>query len=56
LEYPKGSKELRYEGDTIDGVPSGNGTLIFKSGEKFEGQFEKGLIDGHGKLIYPGIE
>ena len=55
ITYSKENKELlSYEGNTIDGLPSGNGTLMFRNGDTFVGQFANGNIDGFGTLTYSG--
>ncbi len=39
IEYPDDEETfLRYEGDTRDGKPWGNGTMQYKSGETYTGQ------------------
>jgi hypothetical protein len=55
IDYPIENMELlSYEGNTVNGLPSGNGTVVFRNGEKFVGQFENGIVDGLGTLTYPG--
>ena len=44
---------LRYEGDTKDGVPEGQGKQYDKTGTLvYEGDFVSGLREGFGKLYY----
>jgi hypothetical protein len=55
INYPIDNTELlSYEGSTVNGLPSGNGTVVFRNGEKFVGQFKNGIMDGAGTLTYPG--
>jgi len=55
IDYPIDNTELvSYEGNTVNGLPSGNGTVVFRNGEKFVGQFQNGIVDGSGTLTYPG--
>jgi hypothetical protein len=54
IEYPETSKELRYEGDTVSGIPSGNGMMTYRNGDVFHGHFVNGDISGIGKLTYSG--
>ena len=40
-EFPT---ETRYDGDLVDGMFHGKGTLFFPNGSKYEGVWEKGLV------------
>jgi len=42
-----------YEGDLIDGVPHGKGTLTFSYGDVYEGDFVDGKFHGKGTLTLP---
>jgi len=43
----------RYEGQTRDGKPWGRGTMTYKNGEVYSGDWERGLRHGRGRLKYP---
>ena len=45
--YEKGE----YNGPLKDGLPNGNGTLIFKNGDLYTGEFKNGIIEGEGEYI-----
>ena len=42
----------KYEGSAKNGIPWGNGTLTYKSGDIYTGQFENGTQNGLGVLNY----
>eukprot|EP01017_Pseudomicrothorax_dubius_P026424 TRINITY_DN2948_c0_g1_i10.p1 TRINITY_DN2948_c0_g1~~TRINITY_DN2948_c0_g1_i10.p1 ORF type:complete len:516 (+),score=138.07 TRINITY_DN2948_c0_g1_i10:49-1548(+) len=48
--YPDGSK---YEGEALEGLPHGEGKMIFASGGSYEGHWELGQMEGLGKMYYP---
>ncbi len=52
IEYQGNSSFLKYEGQIIDGEPSGNGTMIYVNGEKYEGEWLAGKRNGIGNLSY----
>ena len=42
--------EVYYEGNIVDGLPEGNGRLVWDDGLMlYEGQFKKGRVDGFGR-------
>ena len=56
IPYGKGllynkNRNIKYEGEFIDGKYSGNGKLIYDNGNYYEGQFIDGLRHGQG-IIY----
>ena len=46
-------ERLSYEGFFENGVTSGNGTLKWKNGEKYEGNWKNGKEHGFGKQSFP---
>ena len=48
------TSEGYYDGPLQDGRPHGKGIFIWRSGVKYEGDFSRGIIEGHGKKTYPG--
>lgn len=42
----------RYQGDLLNGLPHGEGTMIYGDGSRYVGQWEKGVRVGIGKLKY----
>ncbi len=42
-----------YTGHCVAGVPDGSGTVLFRSGGRYEGGFEQGKIHGIGTWVYP---
>jgi hypothetical protein len=49
LDQPDGA----YTGQTLNGLPQGQGTKDFKNGDKYTGNFENGLPSGYGSLDTP---
>lgn len=47
--YKDGAK---YEGQLLNGVPEGKGTMVFADGGKYEGAFKKGVMEGKGVYHY----
>jgi hypothetical protein len=47
---------LVYEGQFLNGKPSGNGILTFPTGEHYEGEFSDGMRNGHGINTLPNGE
>jgi len=43
---------LNYEGEMKNGKPDGNGTMIYKNGDKYEGAWVKGQMEGIGTMLY----
>ena len=41
-----------YEGELVDGEPTGKGKLIWTSGNVYEGSFRAGQLHGKGKIFY----
>ena len=54
LIYSKDDKfnQVSYIGNLKDGKQSGKGKLVFKDGEKYEGDFENDLRNGFGVYTY----
>ena len=52
MKYGKESEYDNYEGAFKDGKFHGNGTLLWKNGDLFSGQFQKGFYNGYGKITY----
>lgn len=53
IHYPEDDERfLRYEGETKNGKPRGNGTMYYVSGGKYMGQWVDGLRHGHGVQTY----
>lgn len=50
IEYESGDV---YEGNTVNGKPSGSGKYIYRRGEILEGTFENGIPVGIGKITFP---
>ena len=48
IRYPFGE----YDGEVINEKPNGYGTMRFNSGERHEGRFSDGLLDGSGKIFF----
>ncbi len=44
-----------YHGQTLDGIPEGNGILKMASGGRYEGEFKAGQYHGEGTLEFPRI-
>jgi MORN repeat len=44
---------LRYEGQVLNKVPWGNGTMTYKNGETYSGQWSGGIKHGFGVQSYP---
>jgi hypothetical protein len=55
LTYPEDDKFERasYDGEWKEDKKSGNGTMIWKSGQKYVGAWSNDLYHGHGILTYP---
>ena len=39
-----------YKGETLDGLPHGQGALQWASGDSYTGEFQRGLIKGQGRI------
>lgn len=50
--YPTDDHEHKYEGQTRKGQPNGEEKMTLQNGETYEGHWEDGVMDGHGKLSY----
>lgn len=42
----------RFQGETCEGLPSGEGVAYFEGGHQYKGTFSKGLMDGHGVFTW----
>ncbi len=56
LTYAEDSTGLSYDGEWKEDKLSGNGTLIWKNGQKYVGEFKDGLRHGEGILYSPNNE
>ena len=52
IEYPQNETISKYEGSVKNGVPWGKGTLTYKNGDIYLGEFENGEKNGFGLLIF----
>ncbi|MBE6901472.1 MAG: hypothetical protein E7478_03275 [Ruminococcaceae bacterium] len=46
----------RYEGELVNGIREGRGTMYFKSGNIYKGEWHNGLMHGFGEFIYKSGE
>lgn len=46
----------KYNGEFKNGLPDGNGTYLWRTGETYTGYWKKGLRDGNGKYVYKYME
>ena len=53
LETEENIDYVKYEGDTVNGVPNGQGTFTWTNGKKYEGEFKDGGINGQGTETLP---
>ena len=42
-----------YQGDNVDNITSGKGTLIYPNGDKYEGEIIDNMANGKGTLYFP---
>ena len=52
LTFPLNEQCLSYTGDVINGVPWGNGTMIWRHGGTYTGQWNNNQKNGLGNLTY----
>ena len=45
-------EEVEYQGEWLDGMRHGKGTLTYKNGSIYEGEWQRGMKWGHGKMTY----
>ena len=50
VSFEDGSK---YDGQLVNGVPEGHGSIVFPEGGKYTGEFKNGMMDGEGVYNYP---
>jgi len=50
------NERVKYEGELTDGKPSGKGVFVYYDGDKYEGEWKKGLKHGNGKLKGTSID
>lgn len=51
ISFAKISKKIKkYSGDKKNGVPEGNGSVLFENGAKYVGSFHQGKYHGYGKF------
>ena len=53
LTYPNG---MFYGGGLKNGKPHGQGTMVFKNGDMYEGQWKDGKLDGKVKYTCSGLD
>jgi hypothetical protein len=53
LETEENIDYVKYEGDTVNGVPNGQGTFTYTNGRKYVGMFKDGKKYGKGKETFP---
>src|SRR5262245_20407715 len=41
-----------YDGQLVNGQPDGYGVYVFKSGNRYQGQFRNGIKEGRGKFTW----
>ena len=44
--------QAKYEGEIVDGIPAGLGTLTYPGGHKYEGDWKDGEQHGQGAMTY----
>ena len=44
--------QFTYTGNFSDGLPEGNGKIVFDNGDKYEGEFYEGKIEGEGTMTF----
>ena len=44
-----------YEGDVVDGLPDGRGTMVWRTGDKYEGCWKKDSKEGFGNQPSPAF-
>jgi hypothetical protein len=44
---------IKYEGEWKAGEPWGNGRMIYKNGQKYDGMWENGIYKGYGLFLFP---
>ena len=52
IEYPQDETISKYEGSVKNGVPWGKGTLTYRNGDIYLGEFENGEKNGFGLKIF----
>jgi hypothetical protein len=50
--FPSESPYLTYSGDFVNGERDGQGTLIWRNGNRYDGEFHKGKREGQGELFW----
>ena len=53
LETEENIDYKKYEGDTVKGIPNGQGTYTWSSGKKYVGEFKDGFPNGQGTETFP---
>jgi len=43
----------RFTGETLDGIPQGQGTIVWPDGTVYRGQWEGGRMEGEGEISWP---
>ena len=51
-KYVNPKEEVEYQGEWLDGMRHGKGTLTYKNGSIYEGEWQRGMKWGHGKMTY----
>ena len=52
IKFGDEKTQVKYEGEIVDGVPNGEGTLTWFSGDKYVGKFKDGLQNGQGTFTF----
>ena len=53
-EFPNG---VRYEGEVNrQGLPEGQGTIVYPDGSNYEGEWKNGMKDGRGRQVFTESE
>lgn len=51
-EYVYYDDASTYYGQVVDGIPEGNGSMVFANGDTYYGTWSEGLMDGYGEYIW----
>jgi hypothetical protein len=52
LDNSRSIKKDRYQGEELDGVPHGNGSMLYANGDFYRGEWVNGKKEGRGLQIY----
>ena len=51
-KYINAKEGVEYQGEWLDGMRHGQGTLTYKNGSVYEGEWQRGMKWGYGKMTY----